>query len=252
MPNLVRPIVEGKNRRVFRAYLAEEYDGIGQFVAVSLTRSGITSAFRAKISLGDVGNDVQYPVGTPVLVFSDHGLLEILSFGGPDPVSTRRACPLTHIVSVTGWGTNPPNNPNNIIDGSLSTYSDCTPATPGDPVWLIDLGYVQQVQSLRLLSTQYFLVDSTDSKVTFAVGKTIDEVQTPNVSWGYQFTKDEDVVIGFDSVLIPVGRYIMISTPTGFATSHIQLNEIQISKTCGQTDFMIDVGILSPLGIPIT
>lgn len=68
-------------RRVFRGRLAEEYDGIGQYVLVTLSGSSVSSAYKARVASGDFGTDVQFPRGTPVSVFSNHGQLEILSLG---------------------------------------------------------------------------------------------------------------------------------------------------------------------------
>lgn len=67
--------------RIHRAFLAEEYDGIGQYVKLTLSRNAVTSAFRARICSGDFGTGQKIPAGTPVAVFSNRGQLEILSLG---------------------------------------------------------------------------------------------------------------------------------------------------------------------------
>lgn len=81
-PRLVREIAKTANRpRVFRAFLAEEYDGIGQYVKLTLSRNAVTVALRGRLSSGDFGTGQTVPEGTPVSVFSYRGQLEILSMG---------------------------------------------------------------------------------------------------------------------------------------------------------------------------
>lgn len=78
----VRRISHTANRpRVFRAFLAETYDGIGQYVKITLSRNAVTSGLRARLASGDFGTGQTVPVGTPVSVFSYRGQLEILSMG---------------------------------------------------------------------------------------------------------------------------------------------------------------------------
>lgn len=72
---------EVNQHRVFRAFLAEEYDGIGQFVKITLSKNAVTVGLLARISSGDFGTGQTIPVGTPVSVFSYRGKLEILSLG---------------------------------------------------------------------------------------------------------------------------------------------------------------------------
>lgn len=71
--------------RLNRGYLAEDYDGIGQYVLVALARSSVGSAYRARIAAGDFGGGRMIPIGTPVVVHSLHGQLEI--FLGNRPVA---------------------------------------------------------------------------------------------------------------------------------------------------------------------
>ena len=68
-------------RRVFRGRLAEDYDGIGQYVSVALAGSSVGSALRARIASGDFGTRQVIPRGTPVSVFVNRGQIEILSLG---------------------------------------------------------------------------------------------------------------------------------------------------------------------------
>lgn len=66
-------------RNVNRGYLAEEYDGISQFVLVALSRTSTSAAYRAKVATGDFGTGKRFPVGTPVAIRSYRGGLEVLS-----------------------------------------------------------------------------------------------------------------------------------------------------------------------------
>lgn len=78
----VRELGQNANQQsVFRAFLAEEYDGIGQYVNVTLSTNAVTVGFRARLGSGDFGTGQTIPVGTPVTVFSSRGRLEILSMG---------------------------------------------------------------------------------------------------------------------------------------------------------------------------
>jgi hypothetical protein len=61
-----------------KAYLAETYDGIGQVVKVEMSRGGVTQALNARVAAGDFGGGRTFPVGTPVVVISNHGKLEVL------------------------------------------------------------------------------------------------------------------------------------------------------------------------------
>lgn len=65
-------------QRLNKAYLAEDYDGIGQYVLVALARSSTSAALRARIASGDFGGSRTFPVGTPVIVSSIRGQLEVL------------------------------------------------------------------------------------------------------------------------------------------------------------------------------
>lgn len=77
----INAVARDASVRGFRAYLAEDYDGIGQYVLISLARAAPTSALRARVAAGDFATAQDFPVGTPVVVFSHHGSLEILSLG---------------------------------------------------------------------------------------------------------------------------------------------------------------------------
>jgi hypothetical protein len=67
--------------KLYRGRLAEDYDGIGQYVLVALAASSVGSAYRARIAAGDFGGSRIFPLGTPVVIRSHHGQIEILSLG---------------------------------------------------------------------------------------------------------------------------------------------------------------------------
>lgn len=79
----IRRTIQGeqKPRRVFSASLAEDYDGIGQYVLVALSGSSVAGAYRARIASGDFGTGQTIPRGTPITIFANRGNLEILSLG---------------------------------------------------------------------------------------------------------------------------------------------------------------------------
>ena len=67
--------------KIHRAYLAEDYDGIGQWILVTLAGSSTGAAYKARIAPGDFGTGQSIPIGTPVSVFVSRGLIEVLSMG---------------------------------------------------------------------------------------------------------------------------------------------------------------------------
>lgn len=67
--------------RVNRGRLAEDYDGIGQYVLISLAQSSPSAALKARVASGDYGTGQQIPAGTEVTIISYRGHLEIVSMG---------------------------------------------------------------------------------------------------------------------------------------------------------------------------
>lgn len=67
---------------VYHGRLADDYDGIGQHVTVSLSPSSVSGAYRARVASGGFGTGQVIPAGTPVTVAVHHGRVEILSLGG--------------------------------------------------------------------------------------------------------------------------------------------------------------------------
>lgn len=70
-----------KPNKVFRGRLAEDYDGIGQYVMVSLGGASVGAGFKARVAAGDFGTSQIIPAGTPVAMFIDRGQIEIMSMG---------------------------------------------------------------------------------------------------------------------------------------------------------------------------
>jgi len=62
---------------MFRAFLAEDYDGIGQYVTITLSQGAVTSGLKGRIASGDFGGSRVFPVGTPVVAFSYRGQVEV-------------------------------------------------------------------------------------------------------------------------------------------------------------------------------
>lgn len=79
---LVKEASKEANRdHVFYAYLAEDYDGIGQMIRISMARSSTSVGFMAHIASGDFGTGQRIPSGTKVSVLSRRGRIEVLSMG---------------------------------------------------------------------------------------------------------------------------------------------------------------------------
>lgn len=94
-PKLIRELSQQANRaKLFYARLAEEYDGIGQYVLIDLSKGSVAAVYKARIAAGDFNSGRKFPVGTPVSVHISRGQLEILSLGG---------------VNAVGDHTHPPN-----------------------------------------------------------------------------------------------------------------------------------------------
>lgn len=67
----------GPGAEIHRGKLGEAYDGIGQYVLVTLASSSVGSAYKARIASGDFGGGRTFPRGTPVSVVSYRGNLEV-------------------------------------------------------------------------------------------------------------------------------------------------------------------------------
>lgn len=66
--------------KVYQGTLAEDYDGIAEYVNVALSRSS-TSAAYARIPIGATGSGQAAPAGSPVSVISQNGHVEVVSLG---------------------------------------------------------------------------------------------------------------------------------------------------------------------------
>jgi hypothetical protein len=81
-PRRIKELSKEANRPLIqRGYLAEDYDGIGQYILVALAGSSTSAAYRARIAPGDFGTGQEIPIGTPVSIFISRGLVEVLSMG---------------------------------------------------------------------------------------------------------------------------------------------------------------------------
>lgn len=82
--NLQRRVreVQSKPSAATHGFLAEDYDGIGQYVLVSMSRTSTSAAYKARVAAGDFGTGQVIPSGSPVTLFVHRGQIEILSLGG--------------------------------------------------------------------------------------------------------------------------------------------------------------------------
>lgn len=69
---------EASPREVKRAYLAEAYDGVGQYVLVTLSL-GSSSAALARVTLP--GYKFPVEAGAPISVTMNNGSIEVVSMG---------------------------------------------------------------------------------------------------------------------------------------------------------------------------
>lgn len=76
VPRLVKEL-GAQPSNLHRGRLAEDYDGIGQYVLVALAGAAVGSGYKARIAAGDFGGGRTFPAGTPVTVFSNRGQLEV-------------------------------------------------------------------------------------------------------------------------------------------------------------------------------
>lgn len=164
--SLIRPLAKDRNTRVFRGYLAEEYDGIGQWILVTLSRGSTSGAMRAKLGAGDFNTGAHYPVGTPVALFFNHGLAHILDLGtrGLDRLATGTQVPIRVDLNLLfGTDTNDPDNhpfttftnPWTMNDGDESTGNGHTSgiASALETAYLrIDLGASYEVRAVAYYS----------------------------------------------------------------------------------------------------
>lgn len=132
---------------MYRGQLAEDYDGIGQYVAVALSRGSVSSAYKARVAAGDFGGGRTLPVGTPVVVSVTHGNVEV--FLGNQPRGCTIVFPEDHAPG--GWGP---------VFG--------VPTEPDNPNWLTeacdpgDAWYFQSNPLLYSVSDGVGIIDLTD------------------------------------------------------------------------------------------
>lgn len=111
---------------MYRAYLGEDYDGMGQYVLVALSRSAMGSGYKARIASGDFGGRRTFPAGTPVVVRSDRGTLEVFLGNKPNCGITdtfNRDIAATPTSTTNSWGTSDSTLPW-IVQNSLDLTAD--------------------------------------------------------------------------------------------------------------------------------
>ena len=78
----VQKIAKDENRSpILIGYLAEDFDGISQYVAVRLSRGSSASAL-ARVSIGGTSGKLPIEEGAKVSVIMKKGTLEVISLGG--------------------------------------------------------------------------------------------------------------------------------------------------------------------------
>lgn len=82
LPRKIKEVAKQENREhIFYAYLAEEYDGIGQMIRIALARSSTSVGLMCHVAAGDFNTGQTIPSGTKVSVISKRGRLEVISLG---------------------------------------------------------------------------------------------------------------------------------------------------------------------------
>ncbi len=73
--------IQTNKKQVRIAYLAEDFDGLAQYIMVQLSRGSSSSAL-ARVSIG--GGSGKFPLesGAKVSVITINGVLEVISLGG--------------------------------------------------------------------------------------------------------------------------------------------------------------------------
>jgi hypothetical protein len=88
-------------QHAFRGYLAEDYDGIAQFVSVSLNRSSTNSALRARVPYGNAGSGGRFPTGTPLILYAHRGRVEVIhGLGLPKAIAIVERSPGPAIEAI--------------------------------------------------------------------------------------------------------------------------------------------------------
>jgi len=64
--------------RIFRAWLAEDYDGKSQWVSIKLSHGSTSVGYKARVAAGDHSGHEPMPVDTLVTATSVHGQIEVL------------------------------------------------------------------------------------------------------------------------------------------------------------------------------
>ena len=87
-------------RGIYHGKLAEPYDGVGQYVLVSLSLGSVSAAYKARIAAGDFGTGTTFPVGTPVSISVHRGRVEILSLGNKRGAAMFAVTPRSFVIET--------------------------------------------------------------------------------------------------------------------------------------------------------
>lgn len=141
---------------IYRGKLAEPYDGIGQYVSVALAGSSVGSAYKARVAAGDFGGGRTFPRGTPVAVFSNRGLLEVLL--GNIPISDT----CVYLDDFDRIGS--------------STLGD---ATPGGYTWGFTTGAGYATPQVN--GSEYEVQFTTSNRLAYAYFEEVDPLSVPDL-----------------------------------------------------------------------
>lgn len=154
---------------IYHGKLAEEYDGIGQYVLVSLAQSSVASAYKARVAAGDFGTGERFPIGTPVTIAVYRGKIEILSLGNKlrSALYTRvnaqtaisvdtswKALRITGSSAPAGW---------NLVGFDDSAWGNAV-IYPADANFPLDMGDVDHtaIPGDEIILRREYYIDSAD------------------------------------------------------------------------------------------
>lgn len=154
---------------MYRAYLGEDYDGIGQYVLVTLSRATTAGGYKGRVASGDFGGGRTFPQGTPVLIRSYRGGVEV--FLGNKP----RGCIITWPDEHTGgWGevVGVPTHPD------FPNWMETQGCQPGDDWYSapVDSVVFSTSNGVATIDTTITGIVQNDPKIWYTIGDPIQEV----------------------------------------------------------------------------
>lgn len=180
--------------RLSRAYLAESYDGIGQYVKVGMTRGGVTNALQGRVASGDFGGGRTFPEGTPVVISTYRGQIEVF-LGNNADLCAKSAEP----AKAGSW----------IIDSAESGYSE------------LYFGAVGADGSL------YVQLDGGTLAYSEGTGTGLIKIdKTGTVVWGRATSFLADPITWFDHFVYQFGRGSVLASQTMAEKSDDETGEI--------------------------